>query len=59
MKLDYVLDRLTEASTWRGIIAFLTGAGVTISPEQSEVIISLGLAIIGALGFLTKDKPKQ
>jgi hypothetical protein len=52
----YLLARLSEASTWRGLAALLTAIGVTLSPEQTNAIVGLGLAIIGALGVFTKDK---
>ena len=51
----YIIDRLKEASTWRGIIAFLTAAGLAISPELGEKIIAVGLAIIGVIGMVFKD----
>jgi len=53
--LDFILNRGREASTWRGILALITAAGVAISPEQTEAIVALGLAAIGALGVFTKD----
>jgi len=52
----YFLSRLQEASTWRGLIALATAAGVTLSPEQTTAIISAGLALIGLFGVFTKDK---
>lgn len=54
---NYFLDRLREPSTWRGILALLTAAGVALSPEQGEAIIAAGLALIGLVGVFTKDKP--
>ena len=45
----YMFDRLAEASTWRGLIAFATAAGIVLSPEQIETIVSAGLAIVGGL----------
>ena len=53
---DFIKARLAEASTWRGVIALLTAAGVTLSPEQTNAIVSAGLAIIGVLGVFTADK---
>lgn len=52
----YLIDRLSEASTWRGLIAFATAAGIVVSPDQAEAIIAAGLAFIGVLGAFTKDK---
>lgn len=51
----YIIERLKEASTWRGIIAIATAAGMTISPEQSAAIVAAGLAIIGAVGAFVPD----
>lgn len=53
---DFILNRGKEASTWRGIIALLTAAGVAFSPEQADAIVALGLAVIGAVGVFTADK---
>jgi hypothetical protein len=52
---DYIVARLKEPSTWRGLIAFATAGGVAISPEQAEAIVASGLALMGLLGALTKD----
>lgn len=56
--MSYVFDRLKEASTWRGIMAFLTGVGVVISPDQIEAIVAAGLSVVGLLGVFTRDKDK-
>lgn len=53
---EFILNRGKEASTWRGIVALLTAAGVALSPEQSEAVVALGLAVIGAIGVFTADK---
>lgn len=57
--LTWLLDRLDEASTWRGIIVALTGLGVSLSPELQNHIISAGLALAGILGIVTKDKSDE
>ena len=57
MKLfDYLIERLKEASTWRGIIAVVTAGGLTLNPEQQTAIITAGLALMGLTGIFTKDK---
>lgn len=53
---QYILDRLKEASTWRGIVMLLTAAGIPIAPELQDLIISAGLAIVGLIGAVTPDK---
>lgn len=53
---NFILARGKEASTWRGLVALLTAAGVALSPEQGEAIVALGLAVIGAIGVFFADK---
>lgn len=54
--LQFILERGKEASTWRGLVAIVTAAGVTLSPELGEAIVALGLAVIGIIGVVTADK---
>lgn len=54
--IDFILDRLDEASTWRGFIALLTATGIVLSPEQADAVVASGLALIGLFGVFTKDK---
>lgn len=51
---QYLIARLSEASTWRGIVLLLTALGVSLSPEQAEAIVTVGLAVAGAAGVATK-----
>lgn len=53
---DYLLARLMEASTWRGITLLLTAIGVPLAPEMADAVISAGLAVAGLIGVATKDK---
>lgn len=53
---EYILARLQEPSTWRGLLALATAAGVALSPEQVEAIITVGLGLIGLVGVFTSDK---
>jgi len=52
--LDWLLARLGENSTWRGVIALLTAVGVTLDPEKSNAIIAAGLALIGVINVFRK-----
>jgi len=51
----YIKSRFSEASTWRGIIAIITAAGVNISPELQNSIVALGLAVMGLIGVVIPD----
>lgn len=53
---EYMLERLKEPSTWRGIILLLTAAGVPIAPAMGEAIICVGLALAGGVGIVAPDK---
>ena len=57
--MAYVLARLKEASTWRGIALLLTAFGVQIAPEVQDAIISVGIAVAGAVGVLFPDSTKS
>ena len=54
----YIIDRLSETSTWRGILALLTAAGIALSPEQASAITAAGLAAIGVIGAFFPDWKK-
>ena len=53
---QYILERLKEPSTWRGIVMLLTAAGIPIAPQFQDVIISAGLALAGLIGAVMPDK---
>jgi len=54
--IQYILERLNETSTWRGIISLLTGLGVKLRPDMAEAIISAGLALMGIINIGRKEK---
>ncbi len=53
MKL--LLAKLTQESTWRGLIYILTAFGVTIKPELTEAIVATGLGAGGLINVVKKD----
>ena len=57
--MSYLLARLKEASTWRGIVLLLTAFGVQVAPEVQEAVISAGIAVAGAVGVLFPDSTKS
>lgn len=54
--MAYLMERLQERSSWLGLIAILTGSGVSIAPELQAGIISIGSGLAGVVGFFTRDK---
>lgn len=54
--MDYLIERLKEPSTWRGIVLLATAFGVPIAPAEGEAVIAVGLAVSGLIGVLAKDR---
>ena len=54
--MRYLLDRIKEPSTWRGLILFVTGFGITLSPETATNIVAAGTGIAGLVGIMTADR---
>jgi hypothetical protein len=52
----YMIERMKEPSTWRGIVLLLTAIGVPVAPAMADAIVSVGLAIAGLIGVATPDK---
>ena len=54
--LYYLLDRLAENSTWRGIILVATAVGLKLEPDHQEAIVAAGLRLVGAINVFRKSK---
>lgn len=52
--LNTILEKLTENSTWRGLILIATAVGVKIEPELQESIIVAGLGLVGLINVVRK-----
>lgn len=50
--MTWILSRLSENSTWRGLIAIATACGVGIAPDLANAIIAAGLAAIGLINVI-------
>ena len=57
--MAYLPARLKEASTWRGIALLLTAFGVQVAPDVQEAVISVGIAVAGAIGVFFPDTTKS
>lgn len=55
MGMNYLLDRLKEDSTWRGILLCGTALGVHLEPAQANAIIAAGLALIGLINVFRRQ----
>ena len=54
--MDWLKKRLSERSTWKGLIWLLTACGITLNAEQAEAIVATGLAIAGLVDVFLTDK---
>jgi len=52
--LTTLLEKLSENSTWRGLILIVTAVGVKIEPELQESIIVAGLGLVGLINVVRK-----
>jgi len=53
--ISYILERLKEPSTWRGIIWLVTAVGFALSEEEKQAIATAGMTLVGLIGVFTKD----
>jgi len=54
--VNILLERLSENSTWRGIVLIATAVGGKLEPELQESIIVAGLGIVGLINGIRKGK---
>ena len=59
--LGFLLLRLQEPTTWRGIVLVLTATGTsfTESPEMATAVITFGMLAAGLIGMVFPDAVKQ
>lgn len=53
--MDWIKARLKEPTTWAGMVSLLTLAGVTLSPEQTNAIVTAGVALGGLILTFMKE----
>jgi len=52
--LNIILERLSENSTWRGIIMLATVLGMKLDPELQTQILGAGLSLVGIINIIRK-----
>lgn len=50
----WVIERLSEASTWQGITIVASAAGVRIEPELALQIATTGASVFGLINVIKK-----
>jgi hypothetical protein len=53
--MQYIVARLLEPSTWRGIISLLTLAGLKIAPEQADAVLTAGVSVYSAVNIFRRE----
>jgi hypothetical protein len=56
MLWNMIKARLGEASTWKGILSLATGAGLALTGQQQEAIVTAIIAVYAALSIILPDK---
>ena len=56
--LKVVLTKLSEKSTWAGVVVIAAALGVALSPENAALIGSIGAALAGAALVKMDEAPK-
>lgn len=54
--LPFIVARLREASTIRGLLLCLTATGVALKPDAIDAIVTFGVGLAGLLGVLLPDQ---
>lgn len=54
--LSWILERLKEPTTYLGITAILSSAGIALDPELAQNIQTAGLGVAGIILFVLKEK---
>jgi hypothetical protein len=52
--VETLLEKLSENSTWRGLILIATAVGVKLEPELQEAILIAGLGLVGLINVIRK-----
>lgn len=53
--LKFIVARLSEPSTYKGVVLALTGLGLYVRPEIAAAVTSIGLGIAGLIGVVLPD----
>lgn len=54
--MDYILSRIKEPSTYKGVLALLAAFGLHVDPSESAAVVSAILALIGVWEVFRREK---
>ena len=52
--VNYLVEKLKEPSTWKGIIWIITAFGLVMSQEEKEAIAAFGMTLAGLIGVFAE-----
>ena len=50
----WVLERLSEPSTWQGLVTIVSAAGISITPDLALNIATAGASLVGIINVVKK-----
>ena len=56
--VSYIVERLKEPSTWRGLVWIITAVGFALSEDQKQSIATAGMTLAGLIGVFTSEYNK-
>lgn len=54
--MKYILARLFEPSTWRGLVSLATLFGLKIAPDQADAVLTAGVSLYSAINIFRREK---
>jgi hypothetical protein len=51
----FAAARLSEPTTWRGLLFIGTSVGIVLKPELQNAIVAAGMALAGLIGVVVPD----
>lgn len=57
--MDKILDLLSKASTWKGIVGVVSALGIITNPELLNHIVAAGMGLVGAINLLRTEKKQS
>ena len=54
--MKYILARILEPSTWRGLVSLATLFGLKIAPDQADAVLTAGVSIYSAINIFRREK---
>lgn len=56
MMRDWLIDRLREPSTWRGIALLASVGGIVVTQDEAGALCALVVAVIGVYDAVRKER---